>query len=174
MADKLAALLQWQDPRTTGLVFASLNMTFFLLTCGHYTLVSLLASLLLYFTVGLLLYSCMRPAESSADDYEFISRETVEDLFVAAHEAVSCVMGPKQSFEEFMQTVLAVIVASYLLSCICLMWLTCIAAFTLPLLYAKQKEQLDPLLAQAKEQIAQAKSMASGLIPKSSKAAKSS
>lgn len=167
-------LLTWKSlPDSLG-VFASLNFFFLLLTVYDFSLVSLVAYLLLGYLATLYLLQVLGNPIHTDDDYEFVSREIIEKTLATVHAKSNALLRgvSEMSMDEtFVQVLLGLFLCVYLtqmFSCAGFLWLVAFSAFTLPLAYSTNSDLVDSQLKTVRGLYTNYKELAMRSIPRAS------
>jgi len=168
---QLSALLHWNDPVQSGLVFGIINFFFFLITYGEYsvlTLVSYLA-LALIFVCGAYVYGTMLRAHFKKEKIENPFQAKLSDPYVAtkfslephgdsmiglindaAHLWRSVLYFTDASFSlKFAFAIWVLSVLGKLFSGLTLLYMTFLTAFIWPRIYQEKQAQIDEVYALA-------------------------
>ena len=173
----VASIFTWSDPIKSGVVFGSLNLFFLQTVLLEEPVISVLANVFFIVSVVGIVLNYMGKDEQVSDDdeYEYIGRETFENLIFFAENLLSKIFGAGSSDMGLLQSFLACLVLYYvgmLFSLGALLWLLTIGAFSVPLLYAQNQEMVDGMLGQGKSMYSTYSTMAMDFIPRA-KSAKS-
>jgi len=173
----VSQLVHWKDYMRSGLVFLTLNLFFYLITFGGYTLLSLSFYAFFFVLIISLAYTFIQslkgvknPLEERFKGSDFsISRETLEKHMEVSHslcEEVKAHLTDLILCKKMVKSVKAVF-TSYLLSVIfgcfnfvTLLWMGTVVAFALPPVYALKKDEIDRHLSIACEQYTAYKNLA--------------
>ena len=71
-------ILLWKDPTISGVAFLCLDMLFYLIVFGGYTLLTILSWIGLTLVAYIYVQQQFNKQDFPDDDYEFVSRETLE------------------------------------------------------------------------------------------------
>jgi len=167
---KVNYLVHWRDIPRSGLIFATLNLFFYLITFGGYTLLSLTSYaffFILLISIGYSLFLSFKQSKNTLEERfngsEFsISKEGLEEHVKIVHAVIEDIKGYLTQLilcKHLGSTVKAVF-ASYFLSIITgccsivtFIWIGTIIAFTIPPVYELKKEEIDKFLGIACEHI---------------------
>jgi len=153
-------LLHWKDYLRSGLIFLSLNVFFYLITFGEYTLLSLLFYaffLIQIISIGYTVFQTKikggaNPLEERFKGDWSISKETLEQHMTVTHSLCQEIKDHVSDLvlcKKLGRSVKAVFV-SYILSAIfgcfnliTLLWLGHLLAFAIPPVYELKKDEID-------------------------------
>jgi len=155
------SLCQWRDPTRSGLVFMTLNLFFYLITCGGYTFLSLsfyVFFFLLIISIGFTIFQSKVKGVPNALEERFKNTNfSISKEFVDAHNHVVHVLF--EGFRVYARELLLckkmgrsvkAVFASYFLSAlfgwfnlITLIWVGTIIAFASPRVYEMKKKEID-------------------------------
>ena len=163
-------ILSWKSKQETGVIFLSVNLTFYLLVLGGSTLISILSSILLALIAVISIHSFMNKSPSYEDNYLYFSRETLEEVFVFAYDIGKvCSNKIHRSIEDKIQVVLGLLIFSWineLFGTVGLFWIITLIAFTLTPQYYSNKENVDQQINQITNKIIDTKKLVNDIIPK--------
>jgi MFS superfamily sulfate permease-like transporter len=173
MAFVLWDLLTWQHKESSAMVFLSLNLFFYLIVLCDYSVVSILSFVAVAFILAANLHAVLssRP-EQADDDYEYVTREQLESVFVTVFELGKTVTDHvQQSTGNRVQLILALLLGKWLLELFGtpgLLWLATVAGFLIAPQYRKQSKMIDEQVKQLVEKAKDAQQTVMQIIPKHS------
>jgi len=165
----VVTLVYWKDPARSGLVFLSLNLIFYLISCGGYTALSLslyVFFLLLLASLGFTLFYSKFKGTPNALEERFknadfsISREFADAHGHVLHELLEGIrvyVGELLLCKNWVSSVKAVFACYFLSSFFgwfnltTLVWLGTIIAFASPKIYEMQEEEINKGLKKGNE-----------------------
>jgi len=172
---QLSALLHWNDPVQSALVFGIVNFFFFLITYGEYSVLTLLSylALALLFVCGVYVYGTMLRAHFKKEKIENPFQAKLSNPFVAtkfslephadsiiglmndaAHLWRSVLYFTDSSFSlKFAFAIWVLSVLGKLFSGLTLMYMTFLTAFIWPRIYREKQAQIDEVYALAASKI---------------------
>lgn len=173
---KVVSVLRWDDPKLSTLAVSCLTSFFYLLAVQGYSLVGLVSWVLLVHLVVLYALQTLYPNKFPDDDYEFVSRELLEDLITygynSANSMIKAFLSPR-STEKFIQLLLGLVLFSFvsqLFSTEGFLWTLAVLSFVATPLYKMKSEEINSALEIANQQWTTIKNQAIDKIPKSSSA----
>ncbi|CAG9327404.1 unnamed protein product [Blepharisma stoltei] len=170
--EKVHSILSWKEPKLSGLVFGCLNLVFYLIVFGDCSLIEILSYICLSNLVVVFIYQTINPSTFPDDEYEFVSREVLEDLIAFGNDLFHKTFGKiysLKSTENVIQVLLALFIATFvsgLFSTAGFLWLATILAFVVPIAYSSQKEQVDSQIQFVKGNWDGVKNQVKAMIPK--------
>lgn len=169
MAYRIIEILTWENLKETGAIYASLNLMFYLVCCAGYSLLAVLSFVFLGLIVAVNIYSFLYKTSGEANEYDYVSRETIEDAFVAEFEVVNWVHNKLTTTQGCVQLLFGLILFSWindLFGTTFLLWVAVQLVFILPSQYYSRKENVDGIIEFAAENLKEIKENIYGLIPK--------
>ena len=163
-------ILSWKNKEETGVIFLSINLTFYLLLISDYSLISIFGSIWLVMIAVININSFMNKTSSDGDHYLYLSKETLEEVFVLSFDiGKGCCSKIQKGFEDKLQVILGLIIFSWvneLFGTIGLLWVITLIAFIVTPQYFGNKDIVDQQINQITNKIAEAKNLVIDIIPK--------
>ena len=171
MASHLIEILGWKNKQESGMVFLSLNLLFYLVVLGGYSILSLSCSVLAVFTIVVNVHRFLYKTSAEEDgDYLYVSREALENLFVMVYEHGHCLCKKfHSSLGDSIQIVASLFVLSWLselFGIAGLLWLATLLAFALTPQYNLNKAVVDSQLEEISKKVTEGKKTLFELIPR--------
>ena len=171
MASRIMDILSWKNKQESGVVFLSVNLMFYLIVLGGYSLISILSSIALSLILVINIHSFLKnQPPSEDDDYLYLSRESLEEVFVVVFDAGRmCSNKIHKSLEDGVQVVLGLLIFSWMseiFGAVGLMWISTLVAFALTPQYFSNQSIVDSQVGQVIAKIQDAKRTVFEIIPK--------
>ena len=110
MASGILEILSWKNKEQSLKLFIGLNLVFYLLVLGQYSLISLSSSVLIIFIVAINTHALVHRTKCEQGDFEYVSKEALEHLFVSVFNLEKSI---KDAFNESAFHILEAILALY-------------------------------------------------------------
>lgn len=170
MAADLIEILSWKKKEQSLKVFIGLNLVFYLLVFGNYSLSSLISSVLIFLVVVINAYALANKSKCEKGEFEYVSKEVLEDLFVGAFKVWKSV---KETLNKSAFDIFLAILALYLFNFFAavfgvegLLWILVNLAFVAAPQYLANKELVDGHVGGLSEKVKEFKELAYEMIPK--------
>lgn len=170
MASELIEILAWKKKEQSLKAFIGLNLVFYLLVFGNYSLSSLVSSVLIFFIIVINAHGLVHKTKSEKGDFEYVSREVLEDLFIDAFKVWKSV---KEALNRSAFDIFLAILALYLFNFFAgvfgvegFLWILVDLAFVATPQYLANKELVDEHVGGLSEKVKEFKELAYELIPK--------
>lgn len=166
-------LLRWKNKQESATIFISLNLAFYLIVLGDYSILSLLSYICIVFIIIMNIHNFLCKPKYVEDDYLYLKRETLDEIFVFFYEiAHKTCEKIHRSVGDSIQAILGLVILNWFVQFFGtagLMWICCLMVFGLTPQYYANKEMVDDQIKALKEKVVQTKNTVFELIPKHSK-----
>jgi small-conductance mechanosensitive channel len=163
-------ILTWKNKQKTGVIFLTINLIFYLVVLGNYTVVSILSYVGIILILAINTRRSSKGTSSSEKEYLYVSRETIENAFVWSFEATQTVFNHfNQSLERNVLTLVGLISLSWISQLVgssVLAWIGFLLAFTLTPQYKLNQELVDAQISSLYSKFNEFKTTLYELIPK--------
>lgn len=163
-------ILSWKNKQETGTIFLSVNLIFYLIVLGGTSLISIASSVGLVFIAVINLSSMSKKHCPDDDNYLYLSRETLEEVFVMAFTiGKACSDKVHKSTYDSLQVALALMTFSWLselFGTVGLLWITFLLAFVLVPQYYLNKEIIHGYIGHISDKASEAKATVYEVIPR--------
>lgn len=170
--NRVLDILSWKEPILSGLVFGCLNLAFYLLVFCDSSLLYILGYIALAHIGVVLVYQTINPQKFPDDEYEFISREVIEELISFGNNLIHKTLGKiysLKSSEDLVQVLITLFIATFfsgIFSTTGFLWLATILGFSVPKLFKTNQTQVETQIEFIKTKFNDIKSQATSNIPR--------
>lgn len=170
MASGILDILSWKQKEQSLKLFVGLNLVFYLLVLGQYSLISLFSSGLVIFIVAINTHALVHRTKYEEGDFEYISKEALEDLFISVFNLWRLI---KETLNESVFHIFSAIIALFVFNFFAgvfgsegFLWILSNLAFVLAPQYIQNKDLVDSQLGGISLKVREFRELAYDLIPK--------